>query len=226
MCVYIYIYVYISLCALLYVCTCVNTRSMCNQRCALATRLDACVPVSTIQVIFVHRSQITPPPFLHTHCRGVQSSVFSLFVCDRVCVACVCPISNCLYIHCSSQFSRGCVVYIYTAVRDLLRGICRRAFTLLQYGHFFLFFFERERERHPVSTKKLSIMRDIRIVWTGRFILVVCETDIETFCKHSPRDITCTSLELAALFVIVDIRALQTVRYRYIRFQVFHECSN
>lgn len=66
-------------------------------------------------------------------------------------------------------------------------------------------------------------MRDIRIVWTGRFIFDVCmyvymETDIETFCKYGPRDITCTSLELAALFVIVDIRALQTVRYRYIRF--------
>lgn len=56
----------------------------------------------------------------------------------------------------------------YRAAGFITRDLRRRAFTLLRL----LVFFSRERERDIQYRRKLSIItRNIRIVWTGRFIL-------------------------------------------------------
>lgn len=79
----------------------------------------------------------------------------------------------------------------YRAAGFITRDLRRRAFTLLRL----LVFFSRERERDIQYRRKLSIItRNIRIVWTGRFILsYVWKPILKRFV--STRDITCTSLE-------------------------------
>lgn len=91
---YVYIRVYFSvcitciICARAYVCKySVNVQSTC-----VCENVDvACVPLSTIQVIREHHSQITPSPtlLLHSHCRGVADQVYSLSLFVIVCVRCV-----------------------------------------------------------------------------------------------------------------------------------------
>lgn len=112
----------------------------------------------------------------------------------------------------------------YRAAGFITRDLRCRAFTLLRL----LAFFSRERERDIQYRRKLSIItRNIRIVWTGRFILsYVWKPILKRFVSIQYSRHYMHLIGMAALFVIVDIRALQTVRYRYIRFQVFHECSN
>lgn len=168
-----------------------------------------------------HSLPHSPPPLSLSR----RSSVFSLFVCNCVCALRACgPISNCLYYIYYSQFSRGCVALI--ELRDLLRGIY--VVELLHCYDCWSFFQERERERDIQYRRKLSIItRNIRIVWTGRFILsYVWKPILKRFVSIQYSRHYMHLIGMAALFVIVDIRALQTVRYRYIRFQVFHECSN
>ena len=63
----------------------------------------------------------------------------------------------------------------YRAAGFITRDLSSSFYIVTIVGLFFEREREREKERHPVSTKlaqKLSIiMRNIRIVWTGRFIL-------------------------------------------------------
>ena len=144
---YVYIRVYFSvcitciICARAYVCKySVNVQSTC-----VCENVDvACVPLSTIQVIREHHSQITPSPtlLLHFHCRGVADQVYSLSLFVIVCVRCVWPDIKLFVLYRSSQFSRGCVALI--ELRDLLRGIY--VVELLHCYDCWPFFQERERE--------------------------------------------------------------------------------
>lgn len=140
-----------------------------------------------------------------------------------MCVACVWPDIK-LFVLYLLQPIFAWMRRTYRAAGFITRDLHRRAFTLLRL----LAFFSRERERDIQYRRKLSIItRNIRIVWTGRFILsYVWKPILKRFVSIQYSRHYMHLIGMAALFVIVDIRALQTVRYRYIRFQVFHECSN
>lgn len=98
----------------------------------------------------------------------------------------------------SSQFSRGCVALIESCGIYYAGFVSSSFYIVTIVG----LFFSRERERdiqkyrRKLAQKLSIIMRNIRIVWTGRFILsYVWKPILKTFCKYSTRDITCTSLE-------------------------------